>query len=68
VAAYANPVRRFVAYVLDQSLAVVTIMVLTTVAFQALMASGIWGAHLRSEGEVGYDVVSMWNSMGLAPK
>jgi uncharacterized RDD family membrane protein YckC len=68
LAAYASPLRRFVAYLLDECLAVASIMVLTTLAFRALMASGIWGAHLRSEGEVGYDVVSIWNSMGLAPK
>jgi uncharacterized RDD family membrane protein YckC len=70
---YADPRRRAVAYLLDETLAVSTIMLSTWLILRSLMGLGIWGPHLQvvapaGTGQVGFDVASMWNTMEFAPK
>jgi uncharacterized RDD family membrane protein YckC len=71
-AAYASPLRRLIAYLLDEFLAVVVINLAAGFAVRGLMALGVWGEHLRgpntAAGEVGFDVVSMWTNMGSSAK
>jgi uncharacterized RDD family membrane protein YckC len=69
---YADPRRRAIAYLLDEILAILAILLTAWLILRLLMAAGIWGSHLQAGAAAGsgrgFDVASMWNTMEFAPK